>query len=174
MPNTDRPAKTVGSTKEELALLGAGGRWPVIDEVIDPRVVQQQSNLSCGPASAEMLLRDRGILNIDQAAIETLTGAPTSAEEIADVLNQLAITDKRWQGGWINTLTPSAAFDLLLKTNKSWMAQMKELGKNLAHMAIVDGIDEAGRVMIRDPWEGTSYKMEQEKFFKFWNQIAVF
>jgi len=42
------------------------------------------------------------------------------------------------------------------------------------HMAIVDGIDEAGRVMIRDPWEGTSYKMEQEEFFKFWNQIAVF
>ena len=37
-------------------LLGAGGRWAVIDEVADTRVVGQRSNLSCDPASAQMLI----------------------------------------------------------------------------------------------------------------------
>jgi predicted double-glycine peptidase len=62
----------------------------VIDEIFDPRVVRQQSNLSCGPASAEILLKDRGIANIEQASIENLTGAPT-IDEFLKVWNQIAV-----------------------------------------------------------------------------------
>lgn len=47
-------------------LSGAGGNWRVIDEIVDANVVQQQDNLYCGPACGEMLLRTRGINDIDR------------------------------------------------------------------------------------------------------------
>lgn len=156
-------------------LLGAGGRWAVIDEVADTRVVGQRSNLSCGPASAQMLIEAWGIANIDQTAIENLTGAPTSAQVIAEALNQLApVASKRWQGGYIEASTPLAAFRLLLNTKKPWLAQMKEFGNRIAHIVVVDGQNSAGLVLIRDPWESTSYKMEVDEFLRVWSQIAVF
>ncbi|MEG4284737.1 hypothetical protein QUB68_16535 [Microcoleus sp. A006_D1] len=61
-----KPSSSPEPQEESPALLGAGGRWSVIDEIVDPTVVRQQSNLSCGPASAEILLKDRGIANIEQ------------------------------------------------------------------------------------------------------------
>ncbi len=170
-----KPSSSREPPEESPALLGAGGRWPVIDEIVDPRVVRQQSNLSCGPASAEILLKDRGITNIEQATIENLTGAPTSAEEIANALNELTpATSHRWQAGFIDTSTPLAAFNLLLNTEQSWMAQRSEFGNRVGHMVVVDGLDLTGFVLIRDPWEGTRYKMNIDEFLKVWNQIAVF
>ena len=165
----------IGPQEEPLSLFGAGGRWPVINEITDSKVVRQQSNLSCGPACGEMLLREWGITNITQIAIENLTGTPTSASEVADALNQLSLASlHRWQGGYLDTSTSLAAFNLLLKTSKPWMAQMKEIRNRIAHMVVVDGIDETGLVLVRDPWEGTSYKMELDQFLQVWSQIAVF
>jgi filamentous hemagglutinin len=107
--------------------------------------------------------------------VENLTGAPTSAEEIAEALNQLApLVSKRWQGGYIDVPTPLIAFKLLLNTKKPWLAQMKEFGNRIAHVVVVDGQNAAGLVLIRDPWEGTSYKMEVDEFLRVWSQIAIF
>ncbi|NJK66467.1 MAG: hypothetical protein HC789_19680 [Microcoleus sp. CSU_2_2] len=64
---------------------------------------------------------------MSKAKNENLTGSPTSAEEIANALNELTpATSHRWQAGFIDTSTPLAAFNLLLNTKQSWMAQMKE------------------------------------------------
>jgi len=165
----------VGPQKEQLTLFGAGGRWPTINEIIDPKVVRQQSNLSCGPACAEMLLREWGITDVTQVTIENLTGVPTSASEVADALNELSPNSLHcWQGGYLDTSTSLAAFNLLLKNSKPWMAQMKEIGNRIAHMVVVDGVDETGLVLIRDPWEGSSYKMELDQFLEVWSRIAVF
>ena len=50
------------NNEDALPLLsGAGGYWQVIDEVASWRVIQQQDRLSCGPACAEMLLKEKGI-----------------------------------------------------------------------------------------------------------------
>jgi filamentous hemagglutinin len=122
-----------------------------------------------------MLIEAWGVTNINQATIENLTGAPTSAEEIAEALNQLVpIASKRWQGGYIDVSTPLAAFKLLLNTQKPWLAQMKEFGNRIAHVVVVDGLNYRGLVLIRDPWEGTSYKMEIDEFLRVWSQIAIF
>ncbi len=51
---------------------------------------------------------------------------------------------------------------------------MKEFGNRVGHMVVVDGLDVTGLVLIRDPWEGTRYKMNIDEFLKVWNQIAVF
>lgn len=41
-------------------------------------------------------------------------------------------------------------------------------------MVLVDGLDETGYVLIRDPWDGTKYKMTREDFLKYWNTQAVY
>ncbi|WP_370058391.1 hypothetical protein [Pseudomonas protegens] len=38
---------------------------------------------------------------------------------------------------------------------------------------MVDGLDSGGRVMIRDPWKGTSYKMDMKEFQGTWNGCSV-
>ncbi|WP_425562158.1 papain-like cysteine protease family protein [Litoribacillus peritrichatus] len=34
----------------------------------------------------------------------------------------------------------------------------------MGHWVVVDGLDDAGRVMIRDPWQATKYKMDMTEF----------
>ncbi|MEG3849047.1 hypothetical protein QT971_16890 [Microcoleus sp. herbarium19] len=70
-------------------LSGAGGNWRVIDEIVDANVVQQQDNLSCGPACGEMLLRNRGVNDIDRYASASESGVPVSPQVLASVLNAL-------------------------------------------------------------------------------------
>ena len=51
---------------------------------------------------------------------------------------------------------------LVLNSKGSWCAVMHEFGAKVSHMVIVDGFDEAGLVMIRDPFGGVSYRMTME------------
>jgi len=41
------------SNLKDYKIGGAGGRWPVIDEVADPSAIQQVNRLSCGQACVE-------------------------------------------------------------------------------------------------------------------------
>ena len=45
---------------------------------------------------------------------------------------------------------------------------------DLGHIVIVDGLDDTGKILIRDPWNDTQYKMELEEFFNYWNLQAVY
>jgi ABC-type bacteriocin/lantibiotic exporter with double-glycine peptidase domain len=49
-----------------------------------------------------------------------------------------------------------------------------ETGAGIGHFVIVDGTDEDGFVLIRDPWQGTSYKMTKENFGQYWTTEAIF
>ena len=51
---------------------------------------------------------------------------------------------------------------------------MKEFGNPIAHLVIVDGFDKNGKVLIRDPWHGTRYKMEKAEFLNYWNTRGVY
>jgi hypothetical protein len=42
-----------------------------------------------------------------------------------------------------------------------------------AHAVVVDGIDKAGRVLVRDPGDGTMYKMAKKDFMDHWTGLAV-
>ncbi len=159
-------------------LSGAGGSWPIIDEIADPTVVRQQNNLSCAPACGEMLLQDCGINDITQMDIANETGVPTDALGLARALNILDPDDSRqWIGGSLTIpgATESQLFDTLNETG-TWGALLKEWrpGIKLSHVVIVDGIDDRGKVLIRDPWEGTRYKMTREDFLNYWTTNAIF
>lgn len=155
---------------------GAGGNWPVIDEILDPEVVQQQNDLSCGSACGEMLLKERGINNINQAMIANEIGVPVTCQDLAIVLNKFSPEAlQRWRGGplIIPGATETELFDVL-NTTGSWSAVLWEIGAGIGHMVLVDGLDETGYVLIRDPWDGTRYKMTREDFLKYWNTQAVY
>ncbi|KYC40619.1 hypothetical protein WA1_26245 [Scytonema hofmannii PCC 7110] len=159
------------------SLSGAGGNWQVIDEVVDPKVVKQQDGLSCGPACAEMLLKDRGI-NVNQTMIAEHTGVPLDSRTLALVLNALDTeSSRKWMGGCL-TIPGATESQLLntLNTTGSWAALLKQLRPlvKLSHVVIVDGIDNTGYILIRDPWEGTRYKMRREDFLFHWTTDAIF
>jgi hypothetical protein len=54
------------------------------------------------------------------------------------------------------------------------MAELRELGARLGHLVIIDGIDNQGRVLIRYPWDKTSYKMEKTEFINYWTLRGIF
>ncbi len=157
-------------------LSGAGGFWRAIDEKPDSNVVQQQDNFSCGPACGEMLLKDRGIYQINQSAIARETGTPVDVRVLAQVLNLLDISKTgEWRGGnFVSDLASISTIFERLIAKGSWAAEMKEFRNPIAHLVVVDGIELSGKVLIRDPWEGTKYKMEPEDFFNYWNTRGVY
>jgi hypothetical protein len=44
----------------------------------------------------------------------------------------------------------------------------------MGHMLIVDSLNQADEMMIRDPWQGTAYRMSRIEFLKYWNGQAVY
>ena len=54
------------------------------------------------------------------------------------------------------------------------MAELRELGARLGHLVIIDGVDDQERVLIRDPWHGTSYKMTKIEFINYWTLRGIF
>ncbi|NES20983.1 MAG: hypothetical protein F6K41_19140 [Symploca sp. SIO3E6] len=157
-------------------LSGAGGNWRVIGEIADPNVIKQQDQVSCGTACGEMLLRDREIYDVNQSIIAAETGVPVSIETLAMVLNRLDCDSSRvWLGGTVSIpgATDSEIIDVLIDTG-SWGAILWEPLANLGHMVVVHGIDETEKIIIRDPWEATSYKMDREEFINFWNSQAIY
>jgi len=157
-------------------LSGAGGNWRVIDEITAPNIVKQQDQVSCGTACGEMLLREREIYDVSQSIIAAETGVPMSAEALAIALNSLDNSSSRvWLGGTVSIpgATYSEIIDVLIGTG-SWAAVLWEPLANLGHMVVVDGIDETGKILIRDPWDATSYKMDREEFINFWNSQAIY
>jgi hypothetical protein len=67
-----------------------------------------------------------------------------------------------------DTMGPQA----LLHKGLSWAAEFKELGKT-AHAVVVDGINDSGQVLVRDPWKGTKYEMAFDDFKEVWTGRCV-
>lgn len=157
-------------------LSGAGGNWRVFDEIADPNVVKQQDKLSCGIACGEMLLKERQIYGVHQSIIAAETGVPVSVEALAVALNTLDYSDSSlWLGGTVSIpgATNSEIVDVLISTGY-WAAVLWEPLADLGHMVIVDGIDDTEKILIRDPWNATRYKMDREEFLNYWNVQAIY
>lgn len=153
--------------------VGAGGSWPVFDEILDTAVIKQQSDVSCGPACGEMLLADRG-LKITQDVIEKASYVPIDASDLAKVLNKLD-RSHRWFGGMLQ-VSRGGDQELIRKLNNSgsWAAVMWEQWGSMGHLVVVDGRGNDGRLKMRDPWEGTCYTMEMVDFLAVWSRIGVY
>jgi filamentous hemagglutinin len=157
------------------AWAGADGNWPAVDEVFDPSIVQQQDKLACGAACGEMLLRNYGLI-VSQELIIDQTEVPITAALLAEVMNSFEPSNKlSWVGGplGIPGVTRADVFEVL-NTTGSWIAILWETGAKIGHMVIVDGVDLLEYVLIRDPWQGTRYKLRKEDFLHYWSDYGVY
>ncbi|MDC9604587.1 cysteine peptidase family C39 domain-containing protein [Xenorhabdus griffiniae] len=143
---------------------GAGGNWNVLDELVDPNVVKQKTPTGCGGAFGEMLLKDRNITDVTQVE---LGGGLKDVEKLARDLNK---HDTGWRGGFVGWEN----FDNLNKLGY-WSAIMWDQGNKIGHFVVVTGVDaKTGHVLIKDPWNKTSYKMTESEFMNTWSGNAVF
>ncbi len=158
-----------------MDLAGAGGKWKTINELKDPTVIQQENDVSCGAACGQMLFKNQGI-NVEQEQLNALAGCPTWSEQLAYAMNQLTLCeDGEWKGGYFKIpLSTVRQVFLSLCTTGSWIAELREPLTKMGHFVVVDGIDEQEKPIIRDPWDGTRYKMEIDEFLKHWTQQGVF
>ncbi|MBX9721591.1 MAG: hypothetical protein K2X81_09370 [Candidatus Obscuribacterales bacterium] len=150
---------------EGTALVGKGGDWPVLNERPSPDVVQQTTGKSCVAAVGEML--SEGALK--QTALIPKVG--TVPENLLEFLGS------DWNGGFIPNKIRERSLDTLLSTGKSWGAELRDEFYHhieMGHMVVVDGLDEAGNIMIRDPQHATRYEMTRETFMKHWSNRALF
>jgi filamentous hemagglutinin len=154
---------------------GAGGLWNTIDEVVDPAVVRQLNGGSCGPSCGAMLLRATGN-PAAQSAIALRQGAVMSdnASRLAGAMNDLAGTPGIWKGGFIDVFTnPTGTFGVLSR-NGSFATTLRTPAMKVSHMVVVDGLDDVGRVLIRDPAGVTRYLMNWDDFIKVWEGQSVY
>jgi filamentous hemagglutinin len=156
---------------------GAGGNWRVFNEILDPNVVKQSTTLACGAACGEMLLASK-LLDIEQDVIEVMIGIGQAidAQNLASVLQQLDPDDSRtWLGGHLRILGRSDEYLInVLNSTGSWAAMMWEQHAPIGHFVVIDGLDYYGRIKVRDPWDGTSYKMEMKDFLAHWSGNGVY
>jgi len=149
-----------------------GGWWPVIDEQPDALAIQQMNELACVVACAEMLLQSRGIKGIDQTEIFETAAMPTVIEYVAEALNTLAPRENfRWVAG--TPKLPLTDEEIIRRlSTKVWSPTM-QFGSGLGHNITIDGIDNRNLLFIRDPWEGTGYKMEIRDFIRYWGGRGI-
>lgn len=158
----------------DLAGDALGRAWKRIGEIVNSNTIRQSFPDSCSSACAQMLFRDQGI-DLAQDVIVEHAGRPTSAQALAGAMNELWSGSGTWRGGgiWIEGATTRQTVEALNSTGP-WIANMRLVGTSMHHSVIVDGFDEAGLLIIRDPAQGTMYKMTYEDFETFWSGYGVF
>lgn len=60
-----------------------------------------------------------------------------------------------------------------ISSRVNWIAEFKVFGEG-AHVVMVDGMDSAGNLMIRDSGIGKRYELKVSDFLQYWNGNAVF
>jgi hypothetical protein len=141
---------------------GAGGGWKTINER-QGGAVPQLTEHSCGSACAEMISNGE----VSQSDILKLAGDKAWSPYIAEKMNELS--KHFWRGGAVD----ESDFDKL-NARAPWSAELYEGGRE-SHVVVIDGLDEQGRIKVRDPWAGgSSYLMDRQEFMRVWNGIVLF
>lgn len=152
--------------------VGSGfGNWPRSDVKVDTDfVIKQVDNSSCGQACGAMFLRDRGV---DVKPIDIGEGLTTfDVSKVGALAKQIkeAAPDIKWSAGSANDTED--AFKILTRSPEkgggSWIAEMREAGEKIGHAVVVDGVTASGKVIIRDPWDQTTYTMTKQDFINNW------
>lgn len=137
--------------------------WEAINERFSTNVIRQSNEDSCIAAVGEML--SEGKLT-EQVLIAELGERPN----ITDLVKHLG-SDWTWEPKRFKSFAE-------IGKRGPWAAELMEnagtdLEKSL-HTVVVDGVNSSGNLVIRDPWEGTTYEMTQQKFLKDWTRRAVY
>jgi len=159
--------KMDATTAKYQGMAGAGRGWEIMNERTSADVVKQIRADSCVAAVGEMLTKGR----IDQPSLINILGSPADPMDLATSLGPA------WVGKALNPDNPKN-LEVLLKRG-SWAAELRSpKGPSqrceLGHMVVVDGVNEEGHIMIRDPMQGTRYEMNLDDFSEAWTGRVAF
>jgi hypothetical protein len=133
---------------------GAGGGWPTIGET-PGGAVGQITPLSCVAACAEMV-SDGDLL---QSELVSTKEMPWSLSGLAAELQE-----KQPGEGW-QFSSPDPGVPALLQQLGKQSVGVADLKSGMPHAVVVEGLDAAGNIVIRDPWDGGStYTMATQDF----------
>ena len=145
--------------------------WNQLDEVADPTIVRQLHDNACGPACGATLLRGRGLdVGVSNVALANKGVTSFSTRGLAKTLNKLD-EGAGWIGGRVAQNSTSFA---RLSKNGPFATTLWARGMPLEHMVVVNGLDDLGRVIIRDPADGLRYLMEWDDFMKLWTGNSIY
>jgi RHS repeat-associated protein len=154
-----------------LARGGASSEnFSTINERASTSIIKQFTENTCGAACGQTLLREVEIdVSQSQLAIQANLnlGKPgIGVENLANAMNVVS-GSQIWRGGFVD-----ANEEVLKALNKqgSWIALLKPKAK-LGHYVIVDGLDNSGNILIRDP-RGIEYGLSTSNFLKLWSDAA--
>lgn len=153
---------------------GASGAWTWtrVRRLGARAIVVQTDEQGCGPACAEMLLKDRGF-EVSQAELRRGLPLPVSAERLAARMTEM--THSRWLGAYA-TLDEGATWEFVAHVSAShgsWAALLEPLGfRQVGHWVVVDGVSEEGVVWIRDP-AGGAYGIPIDEFLGLWHYTMM-
>ncbi len=164
---------------------GGAGLWVTIEEVVGhPSVIKQLTPNACGPACAQMVLKDLGI-QVSQSSLALTYGKRIRLNHATGMPWGLASTDLELcnalkafapSRNWVTRFAEPSNQAVRMRewsSHGTWIAMMRQ-PREVAHWLVVDGIDGVGRIIIRDPGGlGSRYFMTQHEFIKYWNGIAV-
>ena len=143
---------------EKLPKFGSVGNWRKFEEKSDLTIVKQSNDASCVSAVGEMLAEHYG-LKINQNEILESIGIWSNAEALAEFLNSKETrNDVEWEGGSWDIDKPTGALKWLIQNYK--IGAMLRKGSPVGHAVLVEGEDDDGLIMIKDPFDQTSYRME--------------
>lgn len=145
-----------------------------IDKFRSPDVPIQCHKNACVAAAGEILTKGKIDQHTFVQKLEQYLSPESRGLESQLSLQHLAVElGKDWKFKTVSkTLDDKALFNDLLATKQPFAVTFKAY-KVEAHAVVVDGVNAAGRVVIRDPGEGTIYQMKMNEFMDHWNGHAV-
>ena len=139
--------------------------WEVIDERFSDSVVRQRHNLSCVSACGEMITNGQVKQDDLIEAFRKYVPKELRKKEMAADLEWLKKElIERHSPGWKAGRVEDNALNALLERG-NFVAEFREPGSRAGHVVLIDGLSKAGRVIVRDSWEGTTYEMRLTEFF---------
>lgn len=161
-----------GNKRLQRTDLGEGREaynWEAKNERFSPDVVRQTEHVSCVNAVGEMLSEGR----LTEAFLKEKIGVPGDKNKLLRALG----SDK-WEYAICDVGKELESIDDFCERGP-WMMELydKKGSSRSHHVLIVDGKNEAGDLLIRDPHEGTKYEMTTKELLTpppgLWNGIYI-
>lgn len=117
------------------------------------------------------MLADFYGLNLTQAEILENIGVWSNSKSLAAFFNSKETRiELKWEGGGWKFEIPIGALEWLIENNK--IGAMLRNKSADGHAVFIDGFDETGLVVIKDPFDQTRYKMTLESFADVLSEIV--
>ncbi|MDR3617674.1 MAG: papain-like cysteine protease family protein [Candidatus Obscuribacterales bacterium] len=168
--NISHDGKLISQELAKASDTGAGGNWLRLNERDSPDVVKQCHRLACVSACGEMLTNGEITQTDLVTRLARYEPSHVSGEILASSPQYLA---EELGAGWTSKPTGAGKLGDLLRRKVPFAIELKEFD-HIPHLVIADGIDEAGNIMIRDPWDATRYEMQPSEFAKFFTGRVCF